>query len=97
MERCIGSDTSVYTGCFINDYLNILQQDYDAEQRHAAMGIAPSMLANRVSWFFNFKGTSMNIDSACSSSLVALYLACKDLLSGSTSMVREPPLSPIYL
>ncbi|KAK2617040.1 hypothetical protein QQS21_000134 [Conoideocrella luteorostrata] len=88
MEKCAGSDTSVYTGCFTNDYLNILQQDYEAEQTHAAVGIAPSMLANRVSWFFNFKGTSMNIDSACSSSLVALHLACQELLSGSTSMVN---------
>ncbi|KAI4263037.1 MAG: hypothetical protein L6R42_001796 [Xanthoria sp. 1 TBL-2021] len=81
-----GSDTSVYTGCFTNDYLSILQQDYESEQRHAAMGIAPSMLANRLSWFFNFKGTSMNLDSACSSSLVALHLACQDLRTGTASM-----------
>ena len=88
LAKCSGSDTSVYTGCFTNDYLSILQQDYDAEQRHAAMGIAPSMLANRLSWFFNFKGTSMNLDSACSSSLVALHLACQDLRAGTASMVR---------
>ena len=88
MDKCSGSDTSVYTGCFTNDYLSILQQDYEAEQRHAAMGIAPSMLANRLSWFFNFKGTSMNLDSACSSSLIALHLACQDLHAGTASMVR---------
>ena len=87
LDRCSGSDTSVYTGCFTNDYLSILQQDYDAEQRHAAVGLLASMLANRLSWFFNFKGTSMNIDSACSSSLIALHLACQDLRAGSTSMV----------
>ncbi|PSN72076.1 putative polyketide synthase [Corynespora cassiicola Philippines] len=86
IEECAGSDTSVYTGCFTNDYLSILQQDYDAEQRHAAMGIAPSMLANRLSWFFNFKGNSVNLDSACSSSLVALHLACQDLRNGNASM-----------
>ncbi|KAI0485236.1 lovastatin nonaketide synthase [Xylariaceae sp. FL0804] len=86
IEKCAGSDTCVYTGCFTNDYLSILQQDYEAEQRHAAMGIAPSMLANRISWFFNFKGTSMNLDSACSSSLVALHLACQDLRAGASSM-----------
>ncbi|KAH7400554.1 lovastatin nonaketide synthase [Phaeosphaeria sp. MPI-PUGE-AT-0046c] len=86
ISRCSGSDTSVYTGCFTNDYLSILQQDYEAEQRHAAMGIAPSMLANRLSWFYDFKGTSMNLDSACSSSLVALHLACQDLRLGTSSM-----------
>lgn len=87
LDKCVGSDTSVYTGCFTNDYLSILQQDYQAEQRHAAMGIAPSMLANRLSWFFDFKGASMNLDSACSSSLVALHLACQDLRAGNSSMV----------
>ncbi|KAI0188560.1 lovastatin nonaketide synthase [Astrocystis sublimbata] len=86
MAKCAGSDTSVYTGCFTNDYLSILQQDYEAEQRHAAMGIAPSMLANRISWFFDLKGTSVNLDSACSSSLLALHLACRDLNMGTSSM-----------
>lgn len=88
LQACAGSNTSVYTGSFTNDYLSILQQDYDSEQRHAAMGIAPSMLANRLSWFYNFKGTSLNVDSACSSSLVALHLACQDLRAGNSSMVR---------
>ncbi|KAK3937382.1 beta-ketoacyl synthase [Diplogelasinospora grovesii] len=87
VDKCTGSKTSVYTGSFTNDYLSILQQDFDAEQRHAAMGIAPSMLANRLSWFFNFKGTSMNLDTACSSSMVALHLACQDLRTGGCNMV----------
>ncbi|RAK93462.1 putative polyketide synthase [Aspergillus costaricaensis CBS 115574] len=87
IEKCTGSDTSVYTGCFTNDYSTILQDEiHEKEQRHAAVGIATTMLANRLSWFFDFKGTSMNVDSACSSSLVALHLACKDLLSGASSM-----------
>lgn len=80
----------MYTGCFTGDYMSILQQDYEAEQRHAAMGAAVSMLANRLSWFFNFKGASVNLDSACSSSLVALHLACQDLQSGASSMVCIP-------
>lgn len=60
------------------------------------MGIAPSMLANRVSWFFNFKGTSMNLDSACSSSLVALHLACQDLRAGTTSMALVGGANLVY-
>lgn len=47
------------------------------------------MNANRISWFFNFKGTSFNVDSACSSSLVALDLACNSLIAGDTNMVRQ--------
>ncbi|KAL5047703.1 thiolase-like protein [Aspergillus fruticulosus] len=33
ISKCCGSNTSVYTGCSPNDYLSILQQDYEAEQR----------------------------------------------------------------
>ncbi|KAL4745366.1 hypothetical protein BDW72DRAFT_198715 [Aspergillus terricola var. indicus] len=86
MSECSGSETSVYTGCFTNDYLSVVHQDYNVKRTHAAMGVAPSMLANRVSWFFNLKGTSMNLDSACSSSLVALHLACRDLQLRTASM-----------
>lgn len=96
LDKCSGSDTSVYTGCFTNDYLSIMQQDFEAEQRHAAIGIAPSMLANRLSWFFNFKGTSMNLDSACSSSLIALHLACQDLRAGTASMALVGGANLVY-
>ncbi|KND87187.1 Lovastatin diketide synthase LovF [Tolypocladium ophioglossoides CBS 100239] len=96
ISKCSGSDTSVYTGSFTNDYFSILKQDYRAEQRHGAMGIAPSMLANRLSWFFNFKGTSMNVDSACSSSLLALHLACQDLRVGNATMALVGGANLVY-
>ncbi|TGO92077.1 hypothetical protein BPOR_0011g00280 [Botrytis porri] len=96
LHKCSGSDTSVYTGCFTNDYLSILEKDFEAEQKHAAMGVTPSMLANRLSWFFNFKGTSMNLDSACSSSLIALHLACQDLRAGTSSMALVGGANLVY-
>ncbi|KAI1740420.1 lovastatin nonaketide synthase [Xylaria scruposa] len=96
MTECSGSNTAVYTGCFTNDYLSILHQDYEADQKHAAMGLVPSMMANRLSWFFNFKGTSMNLDSACSSSLVALHLACQDLRTGNSDMALVGGANLVY-
>lgn len=57
---------------------------------YAATGLANSILANRVSWFFNLKGPSINLDTACSSSLTALHLACQDLRTGTTDMVNSP-------
>ncbi|KAJ5539524.1 hypothetical protein N7513_007856 [Penicillium frequentans] len=97
IQKCTGSDTSVYTGCFANDYSSLVQQDMqEREQRHTACGIAATMLANRLSWFFNFKGTSMNLDTACSSSLVALHLACRDLLQGTSSMSLVGGTNLIY-
>ncbi|MBM7114716.1 SDR family NAD(P)-dependent oxidoreductase [Archangium primigenium] len=42
----------------------------------------PSSVANRVSYFFNFRGPSMALDTMCSSSLTALHLACESLRRG---------------
>lgn len=42
--------------------------------------------ANRLSFLFDFKGTSMACDTACSSSLSALYLAMETLRSGRSDV-----------
>ncbi len=42
----------------------------------------PSSIANRVSYFFNFHGPSMAIDTMCSSSITAVDLACQSILRG---------------
>ncbi len=36
-------------------------------------------IANRVSYFFDFNGPSLAIDSACSSSLTAIHMACESI------------------
>ena len=87
MDRCIGSKTSVYTGSFTDDYRSLLSSDSELGATYAATGLATSILANRISWFFDLKGPSVNLDSACSSSLMALDIACKGLRSGEASMV----------
>lgn len=38
--------------------------------------------ANRIAYFFDFKGPSMTLDTACSGSSNALHLACQALKSG---------------
>ncbi|VXD25119.1 SDR family NAD(P)-dependent oxidoreductase [Planktothrix paucivesiculata] len=45
-----------------------------------------SAIANRVSYFFDFYGPSMAIDTMCSSSLIAIKLACDSLLKGECQM-----------
>ncbi|TVY39720.1 Reducing polyketide synthase [Lachnellula subtilissima] len=86
IDKCSGSKTSVYTATFTDDYKSMLQQDPEQLPKYAATGLSGSMLANRVSWFFNLRGPSMNLDSACSSSLSALHVACQDLLNGTSKM-----------
>ncbi|OAG03244.1 uncharacterized protein CC84DRAFT_1251427 [Paraphaeosphaeria sporulosa] len=86
MHDLVGSNTSVYTGCFTTDYLIQLTKDPLAIPTYAATGTGASILANRISWFFDLKGPSVNMDSACSSSGMALDLACENLRNGSTRM-----------
>jgi acyl transferase domain-containing protein len=53
---------------------------------HVPTGGALSIAANRLSYFFDFRGPSLAVDTACSSSLVALHLACESLRSGESSL-----------
>ncbi|MBV9490039.1 MAG: SDR family NAD(P)-dependent oxidoreductase, partial [Verrucomicrobia bacterium] len=43
-------------------------------------------IANRVSYFFNWHGPSMAIDTMCSSSLTAIHLACESLRRGESEL-----------
>ncbi|KAF4628668.1 hypothetical protein G7Y89_g9483 [Cudoniella acicularis] len=87
MPKVFGSKTSVYTGCFTNDWQQLCYKDSENSQSYMGLGIAPCMNANRINWFFNFTGGSANVDTACSSSLVALHLACNDLINDDAEMV----------
>lgn len=81
-----GSRTSVFAGASNDDTRAILGVDPDLLLEHKHTGISNSIIANRVSWFYDFKGCSMTLDTACSSSLVALHLACNDLRQGQSEM-----------
>jgi polyketide synthase PksN len=43
-------------------------------------------IANRVSYFFNWHGPSMAIDSMCSSSLTSIHLACESVRRGESEL-----------
>ena len=80
--------TSVHIGCFMHDYELMLARDPEFPIKYKSTGTGASMLANKISWFYNFYGISVTLDTACSSSLVALHLACQDVRSGHSRMVR---------
>jgi acyl transferase domain-containing protein/NADPH:quinone reductase-like Zn-dependent oxidoreductase/acyl carrier protein len=82
-----GADVGVYVGAFTLD--NNVKQMSSANRNligpHTAVGSTMTILSNRLSYVFDFRGPSLSIDTACSSSLVAFHFACQDLWRGACS------------
>ena len=69
-------------GCYIattgGDYCKCEKE----QNVYSMTGRAMSIMANRISRYFDWRGPSMTIDTACSGSLVALAQAYNDLTNG---------------
>lgn len=87
MDDISGSSTAVYTGYFGSDYLLQLSRDPENPAPYAVLGYGLSLMANRLSWFFNLLGPSIGVDSACSSTAMALDMGCRSLRDGSCETV----------
>ena len=77
-----GQAVGVYVGVMGNDWGRRLFRDTHHMDIYSGTGNGHSMVANRISYVFNFCGPSVAIDTACSSSLVALDCACRALAAG---------------
>jgi len=77
----INGNVGVYVGVMYEEY-----QLYGAEEQARGKLVAlpgnTATIANRISYFCNFHGPSMAVNTMCSSSLTAIYLACQSLQSG---------------
>ncbi|MED1738767.1 SDR family NAD(P)-dependent oxidoreductase [Bacillus swezeyi] len=77
----LGGSVGVYVGVMYEEY-----QLYGAQEQARGQALAlpgnPSSVANRVSYYFDFHGPSMALDTMCSSSLTAIHLACQSLQRG---------------
>ncbi|KAM0338447.1 hypothetical protein ACHAPU_011324 [Fusarium lateritium] len=80
------SDTAVYVGLMCTDYYVIQAADLNPVPTYNATGVANSNASSRVSYFFNWHGPSMTIDTACASSLVAVHEAVQALRNGTSRM-----------
>ena len=81
-----GTKTGLFVGVAANDYANLLAMHGVPVEAYSSTGNAHSVLANRVSYFFDLRGPSEAIDTACSSSLVAIHRAIESIASGSSEM-----------
>ncbi|KAJ2998897.1 hypothetical protein NUW58_g172 [Xylaria curta] len=92
IEDLRGSLTAVYGASMADDWTLMASKDAESVSRMSITGTTPSLLPNKISWFFDLRGPSIHIDTACSSGLTALDLASKQplicaLVFGSSSLL----------
>ncbi len=81
-------EVGVFMGAFALDNMVARFSNLGREALEAtdAMGSTMTLLANRLSYTFNFQGPSFTLDTACSSSLVAVHQACESIYKGDCSV-----------
>lgn len=95
-----GKQVGVFIGSSSNDYQLLAVSDPNAHP-YALTGTSTAIVANRVSYFYDFRGPSIAVDTACSSSLVAVHQAVRSLrtgesdlaLAGGVNMLLAPPIT----
>ncbi|WP_020111802.1 polyketide synthase Pks13 [Rhodococcus sp. 114MFTsu3.1] len=95
-----GSQVGVFIGSSSNDYQLLAVSDPKAHP-YALTGTSTAIVANRVSYFYDFRGPSIAVDTACSSSLVAVHQAVRSLrtgesdlaVAGGVNMLLAPPIT----
>lgn len=99
-----GTNVGVFIGSTNNDYGMLIAADPAEAHPYALTGTASSVIANRVSYFFDFTGPSISVDTACSSSLVAIHQAvralrsgdCDAALAGGVNILASPFISTAF-
>ncbi|KGI70278.1 polyketide synthase Pks13 [Mycolicibacterium rufum] len=82
-----GENVGVFIGSSVNDYMFMSVADPTVAHPYAITGNSSAVIANRVSYFYDFRGPSMAIDTACSSALVAVHEGLKALRAGDADVV----------
>lgn len=100
-----GSKTGVYIGVSGSEAGEAFSRDPEELLGYSMTGCQRAMLANRLSYFFDFSGPSTAIDTACSSSLLALENAfhairqghCDSALVGGVNLLLKPNTSVQFM
>lgn len=89
MEAAISSNTSVFVNGYNHDHADSLNSDPETILKYKPTGTENSMISGRLSWFYDFRGPSLTVETACSGSLVGLHLACQSLKTNESDMVSQ--------
>lgn len=78
-------NVGVFVGVMHKDYL-LVGADSIRSGNITPLPLVNSSVANRVSYFCNFNGPSISIDTACSSALSAIHLAIESIYLGESKV-----------
>lgn len=103
-DSLAGSRTGVFIGASGSDYARLMDQSGRLAEAHTGTGSSMAVLANRLSYFYDFRGPSLLLDTACSSSLVAVHEAVRSIgmgeseqaLVGGINLILHPANSIAY-
>lgn len=101
IEIIRGSDTSVHMAMFARDYDRMGYRDMAQADMAHIIGAGEAIMANRISYVLDLKGSSNTLDTGCSGGLVALHQACQTLradesrvaLAGASQLLLTPDQS----
>jgi phthiocerol/phenolphthiocerol synthesis type-I polyketide synthase C len=87
-ERLRGTNTGVFVGMSIIDYVDFSMRNEDPTiiNAYSGSGTSFSTASGRISYAYGLMGPSVTLDSACSSSLVAVHFGAQSLLSRETDL-----------
>jgi acyl transferase domain-containing protein/acyl carrier protein/enoyl-CoA hydratase/carnithine racemase len=91
-----GSRTGVYMGVCHWDYAELLEKHLANIDAYTPTGIAFSIIANRVSHFFDFQGPSITNDTACAASMTSVYEAVRALQDGTCDLALAGGVNLIW-
>ena len=80
IETMRGSDTSVHMAMFARDYDRIGYKDISQLDTGHIIGTGEAILANRISYTLDLKGSSYTVDTGCVSNIFQFFSLCLHLL-----------------
>ncbi|GGD19317.1 hypothetical protein GCM10011335_22770 [Aureimonas glaciei] len=92
-----GSRTGVFVGTADTGYSRLLSQAEVAIEGYSMTGLAPSLGPNRISYFYDFHGPSVAVETACSSALVAVHRAVEAIRSGHCTAAIAGAINALLL
>ncbi len=87
--KLAGKDIGLFVGAHNSEYAELVASQPELIDTYGAYldtGLHMSMIAHRISRWFNFRGPSEVVNTACSSSLVAIHHAVESIYRGESSM-----------